>query len=198
MKATNILWIFTAAFWFASCGSESGSDYNNEIVTHRKELHKKFLKPGSPLSEEERKNFISLNYFAPDSNYRISADVDFFEDPETVEMATSTGKPRLMIKRAKLKFALNGEKRALIIFEPVEEEDADWFLPFTDLTSGVSTYGGGRYIDLPPLTGEEKAVIDFNLAYNPYCHYNPDFSCPVPPRENDLQTEVKAGEKIFK
>lgn len=187
----------TSALLLAACGGGAGSDYNNEILQHRKELHKSFLKPGSPLSEKERKNFISLNYFAPDSNYRVYARVDFLENPETVYMATSTGKPREMLKRALLHFELGGENHSLTVFEPLEE-DEDWFLPFTDETSGTSTYGGGRYLNLPDLSGKETAVIDFNLAYNPYCHYNPDFSCPVPPRENDLRLEVRAGEKLFK
>lgn len=185
------------ALCFAACGPNSGSDYNKEILKLRKEKHKKFLKQGSPLTDEERKHFVSLNYFAPDSNYRVTAEVEFLSLPDTVEMATSTGEPRVMIKRALLHFELNGKPLKLTVFEPVDD-DAQWFLPFTDFTSGESTYGGGRYLDLPPLSGQKTVVVDFNLAYNPYCHYSPGFSCPVPPRENDLQTEVKAGEKVFR
>ncbi len=198
MKKANILWIFTVALCFTACDTDSGSDYNEEITQSRKALHKKFLKPGSPLSDKERKNFIALNYFPPNRQYKVGAEVEFLPEPEPIEMATSTGEPRPMLKRAKLHFTLNNESRTLTVFEPVDEEDPEWFLPFTDLTSGVSTYGGGRYLDLPPLTGKDSAQIDFNLAYNPYCHYSPSFSCPVPPRENDLQTEVQAGEKIFR
>jgi len=40
-------------------------------------------------------------------------------------------------------------------------------------------------------------VIDLNYAYNPYCAYNPDWSCPLPPAENWLKVPIRAGEKNF-
>ncbi len=72
------------------------------------------------------------------------------------------------------------------------------FLPFTDLTSGEESYGGGRYIDLET-TGiiNNRLVIDFNKAYNPYCTYSDGYNCPIPPRENDLPVAIRAGEKAF-
>ena len=70
------------------------------------------------------------------------------------------------------------------------------FLPFSDLTSGNETYGGGRYIDLEIPKGK-TITIDFNQAYNPYCAYNPKYSCPIVPAENELLTNVNAGVKKF-
>jgi uncharacterized protein (DUF1684 family) len=70
------------------------------------------------------------------------------------------------------------------------------FLPFTDLTSGVESYGGGRYIDMEVQKGNTW-TIDFNKGYNPYCAYNEKYSCPIPPAENDLKVEVKAGVKKY-
>ncbi|NIU01421.1 MAG: DUF1684 domain-containing protein, partial [Nitrosopumilaceae archaeon] len=70
-------------------------------------------------------------------------------------------------------------------------------LGFTDKTSGDETYGGGRYIDLVE-HDRNHYVIDFNKAYNPYCAYNPKYSCAIPPEENHLAIAVTAGEKIFK
>ncbi|MFT4738047.1 MAG: hypothetical protein ACI92W_002165, partial [Paraglaciecola sp.] len=71
-----------------------------------------------------------------------------------------------------------------------------FYLAFADVTSGSSTYGGGRYIDVT-IGKSDKVVLDFNLAYNPYCAYAPDFSCPLPPRENILSLSIMAGEKDF-
>ena len=68
------------------------------------------------------------------------------------------------------------------------------FFPFKDLTNGEDTYGGGRYIDLTIPKGD-KIVIDFNKAYNPYCAYTSGYSCPIPPRENYIEHEIKAGIK---
>ena len=70
------------------------------------------------------------------------------------------------------------------------------FLPFRDALSGKETYGAGRYLDVaPPHSGH--VVVDFNYAYNPSCAYDPQFSCPLPPRENWLQVPIRAGEKNF-
>lgn len=71
------------------------------------------------------------------------------------------------------------------------------FVPFVDETSGKETYGSGRYLDLEQARGDDY-VLDFNMAYNPYCAYNDDYVCPIPPRENKLPIEIRAGEKTYK
>lgn len=65
-------------------------------------------------------------------------------------------------------------------------------MPFTDLTSGEESYGGGRYLDLDGPLGEE-VELDLNRAYNPYCAYGGAYSCPIPPPENHLEVAVRAG-----
>jgi uncharacterized protein (DUF1684 family) len=72
----------------------------------------------------------------------------------------------------------------------------DYFLPFMDATTGDDSYADGRYLDLPA-TGDGRLVVDFNYAYNPYCAYNPNWSCPIPPSENRLRVSINAGEKNF-
>ena len=69
------------------------------------------------------------------------------------------------------------------------------FLPFTDLTNGTVTYGGGRYIGLRIPKSGNKIIIDFNQAYNPFCAYSGNYSCPIVPEENNLDVQVKAGVK---
>jgi uncharacterized protein (DUF1684 family) len=70
------------------------------------------------------------------------------------------------------------------------------FIPFTDLTNGHGSYGGGRYLDLTiPPAGTTTMVLDFNRAYNPSCAYNVAYSCPVPPPENRLAIAIPAGVK---
>ena len=71
----------------------------------------------------------------------------------------------------------------------------DCFLPFKDATTGKESYSDGRYLDLPP-SGDGRWV-DFNYAYNPYCAYNPHWSCPIPPPENRLAVPIEVGEKAF-
>jgi uncharacterized protein (DUF1684 family) len=68
------------------------------------------------------------------------------------------------------------------------------FCPFKDKTNGNQTYGSGRFLDFEE-KDLENMVLDFNYAYNPYCAYNSNYSCPIPPFENHLDVEVLAGEK---
>ncbi len=55
---------------------------------------------------------------------------------------------------------------------------------------------GGRYLEPRPL-GDARFLVDFNLAYNPYCDYNEQWSCPLTPFENRLAVPIRAGEKLF-
>jgi len=98
-------------------------------------------------------------------------------------------------------FTMDGQSFSLPLYQSKKllqnPEYTDYlFVPFTDLTTGVETYGGGRYLGLRiPKEGNEL-VINFNLAYNPYCAYNDKYSCPLVPAENDLAIAIKAGVKL--
>jgi uncharacterized protein len=75
------------------------------------------------------------------------------------------------------------------------------FLSFRDATSGVSTYGGGRYLldtaKGADLGGEQETLtLDFNFAYQPSCSYDAAWDCPLPPPENWLGAPVEAGERL--
>ena len=96
-------------------------------------------------------------------------------------------------------FELNGNGYQLNIYQSHRLRETDeyknyLFLPFNDLTNGDETYGGGRFIDLE-IPDNDSIIIDFNKAYNPYCAYNPKYSCPIPPEENDLDVHISAGIK---
>ncbi|MFT7442704.1 MAG: hypothetical protein ACI9Q3_001078, partial [Maribacter sp.] len=104
-----------------------------------------------------------------------------------------------------LNFILNEKYFELTIYQSQDdlsdEKYKDYlFLPFTDNTSGEDSYGGGRYMDV--LITDEKPdgtiKLNFNNTYNPYCAYNEKYSCPLTPRKNHLDFEIKAGVKIFK
>jgi uncharacterized protein (DUF1684 family) len=94
-------------------------------------------------------------------------------------------------------FTVNGKNCKLAAYTFVGGQDENsYFVPFTDLTSGHETYYAGRYLDVP-VQEDEDYVLDFNVAYNPYCAYNPDFACPLPPRENILGIAIPVGEKNY-
>ncbi len=150
----------------------------------------------SPLRPKEKKKFNGLDFFTPDSKYQVNA---FFRESvtkDTIQMKTNTGSVTSEIRYGNLFFELNNRQYVLPVYREVGAEDDYVFLPFTDLTNGDLTYGGGRYLDFTfPL--KETVLIDFNKAYNPYCAYNPKYSCPLVPSVNHLDIAIIAGEKSF-
>lgn len=123
--------------------------------------------------------------------------------PEDYKMPTSSGISKAAFKIGYLEFQINGINLKLSVYQlkslmQSKKYHDDVFTPFTDLTSGITSYGGGRYLDFT-LSEIQKSdfKIDFNKAYNPSCIYADGFNCPIPPRENDLPIKIKAGEKIY-
>lgn len=117
-------------------------------------------------------------------------------------MSTSTGGENIFVKYGEVYFTIDGEEHTLSVYQSqrlsTNPEYANYlFVPFTDLTTGKTTYGSGRYLDLQIPEGE-TVLLDFNRAYNPYCAYNSQYSCPIPPAENNLKIPIKAGVKYVK
>lgn len=77
----------------------------------------------------------------------------------------------------------------------LDDGDGDTFIPFRDGTCGSQSYGGGRYVGVSAASG--PVTIDFNLARNPWCVYDEEFICPLPPAENWIPAEIPAGEKMY-
>lgn len=151
--------------------------------------------PESPIPREDRGTFEALSYFPVDESYRVPATLIEAEQQDTLVLMTTEGTRQTMVHVGQVAFTLHGTEQKLTAYTYVEGRKAnELFVPFTDLTSGVSTYGGGRYIDMPL---SQDLAIDFNTAYNPYCVYDDAYVCPIPPRENRLLLEIRAGEKMY-
>jgi hypothetical protein len=173
-----------------------------EAQKFQEKLNKEFAnKQKSPLTEEDFKTFEALDFFPIDTNYRVVATLKFYENSKTFKMKTTTDRlPEYKIY-ASATFTINGTEHVLHIYQNqkllLNTDYEDYlFLPFTDNTNGVSSYGGGRYIDLNIPKGDTM-IIDFNQAYNPYCAYNHKYSCPIPPSANDLNIEIPVGVKKY-
>ena len=110
-------------------------------------------------------------------------------------MQTSTGGTQDYFKVGQVKFQVEGQDAALQVYESVDHPGS-YFIPFVDATAPQETYGAGRYLE-PELLPDGHFLVDFNLAYNPYCAYNENWSCPLTPFENRLKAPIRAGEKIF-
>ena len=173
-----------------------------EIQKIQDQLNEHYSNPEtSILLPKDLKVFKALNFYPIDLKFRVVAEFVRTPDEKPFLMPTSTERTPEYVKYGEAHFSLDGKNFVLNLFQNTAETkvgEADYlFLPFTDLTSGVDTYGGGRYIDQKIPEGN-SIIIDFNQSYNPYCAYNPRYSCPIPPPENDLLIEIMAGVKDFK
>jgi uncharacterized protein len=159
----------------------------------------------SPLKKKDLKEFKGLDFFPVDSTFIVTAQLVRTENAPTFEMATTTDRKPLYKEFGVLNFNLKGKECKLTIYQSQDdlrdEKYKDYlFLPFTDNTSGEDSYGGGRYMDVmtTDINIDNTIVLNFNNTYNPYCAYNDRYSCPLTPRKNHLDIEIKAGIKVFK
>jgi len=179
----------------------SDSLLKKEAMNFQDEMNTHYKNPvTSPLDSLDLVAFEGLDFFDVNDKYRVIAKLKLTPNAESFEMATSTDRLPVYRQYGILSFKLNEQDLRLSVYENValkeKEEYKDYlFLPFKDATNGFGSYGGGRYLDLEKPKEGKFMVIDFNKAYNPYCAYSDKYSCPVPPRENHLDIEIKAGVK---
>jgi uncharacterized protein (DUF1684 family) len=163
------------------------------LLEHRRAKDEQFAtSETSPLEPGARETFTGLDYFSP------RADLVFQVTPRPgdgseVRIATSDQRERVYRRARVATLDIESSSVDLTLYDTGHH---GLFLPFKDATSGVSTYGGGRYLDLDP-SQDGTVTIDFNLAYNPLCVYSDGYSCPIPPRENWLDIAIEAGEKSY-
>ena len=177
---------------------DMSDEYLSEIQIFQQELNDSYKNPEeSPLPEDEIEQFEGLPFYDINPKYQVEA--RFVKTPKEApfKMKTTTDRTPLYKKYGELMFELEGESIKLNVYQSLDlvkmPEYADYlFLPFTDNTSGGQSYGGGRFIDITIPEGETM-IVDFNKAYNPYCAYSDKFSCPIPPKENHIDLEIKAG-----
>ena len=158
----------------------------------------------SPLKKKDLKGFKGLDFFPVDSTFIVIATLVKIANAPTFEMATTTDRKPLYKEYGTLNFTLKGKACELTIYRSQDdlrdEKYKDYlFLPFTDATSSNESYGGGRYMDVMTTSENRDGTIElnFNNTYNPYCAYNDKYSCPLTPRKNHLDIEIKAGIMVF-
>ncbi len=188
-----------AACLLAACSTQPPTvDHAVEIQAFRSEKDAMFREAAdSPVPRGEIDRFLPLAYYPIDESWRAPAALAPLSDDESpaFEMPTSTGQRRQMRRAGKLRFTLNGQTHALTAFVSADDRTRQrLFVPFRDATAGVETYVAGRYLDLER-TPTGLYDLDFNRAYQPYCYYDSQYDCPLPPPENRLSIPVHAGEK---
>lgn len=146
------------------------------------------------LDSEAVKNFTGVDRYPIDPAYRIQAKFEKADSLRTIDITNVLGQTTAQSSIGTLVFDLNGKENRLDVLSGGDEE---FFVIFADATSGKETYAAGRYIYVKRPKGEEGVLIDFNKAYNPPCVFTPYATCPLPPEQNVLTIEVKAGEKNY-
>ena len=146
----------------------------------------------SPLTPVQKQHFQGLNYFPENAALRLEVDVETSSTSGNILIQTTGGQPQSYQRFGKFRFLVDGQSAELTIYK----NQQGYFLPFVDGLAGKETYPAGRYLE-PEKLPSGKFLVDFNLAYNPYCAYNEQWSCPITPAENRLKVAVRAGEKIF-
>jgi uncharacterized protein (DUF1684 family) len=148
-----------------------------ELRANKDEFFKKH--PQSPLTPEQQDLFSGLTYYIPMPKLDMLVEVSPFEKQENVQIQTNTGEIRWYLRYGEFRFKIGGEEARLTIFKIPPD---NFFLPFVDT--------------LTEYLGDNRFHIDFNQAYNPFCAYSENYSCPLTPLENRLKVAIRAGEKL--
>ena len=190
--ATSII-VLSIIYYFYSIELEKKTfiqNINNQRIEKNEDMYKS---ESSPLFNSDNK----IQYFPPNIDFKVLAKINRLTNNDTIQFMTSKGTTKVYLKFALLEFKLKGKIHKLPIYKPIKQSDKnEILLCFNDKTNGISTYEGGRYIDIS-FKNAQRIEIDFNKAYNPFCVYNAKYICPIPPKENFIDEEIIAGEKIY-
>lgn len=182
--------------------SDAQSEWLEKIAEHRAQYFNTY--PNLERKPFEATDTIYLDFFAPDSTYKVTATFEPIDDATIVEMPTYSGSSKPFQAFGYLHFKIGLDSFRLTTYQYVQQMNPLYknslFLPFKDVSNGSATYGGGRYLEMSKfdIDPDNEVLLDFNFAYNPWCAYGDGFNCPVPPAENHLPIEISAGEKAYK
>ncbi len=190
--------VFLASLVFccANVSLAQKTSYKDSILAYQKA----YVDSHEVVKGTDKKYF---RFFAPAKKYRVEANFIPLADTVGFIMKTSGAKTSRYFKYGILNFDIDRKPYQLRVYRSGQlmstEKYKDYlFVPYTDLTSGNESYGGGKYLEFYISDiKNNKVILDFNKAYNPYCAYATGFNCPIPPRENNLDIAITAGEKQF-
>jgi len=153
-----------------------------------------FLKEhyASPLPEGDQEAFVGIDYFPIDAAWRVQVTLDRME-PSRIDIPSTSGmdSPYTTVGNAQL--TIGGSTYVLVV---LDDGDGDVFVPFRDGTCGDESYAGGRYVRVES-EDDGRSFLDFNEAHNPWCVYDDEFVCPLPPASNWIAESIQAGERMY-
>lgn len=188
--------------FFQSCQknlSEEDIKYIDSVMKFRAEKND-YMKnnPNSPFNMKSKVEFKELNYFDVNLDLRFKSKLFRNEKMDTVTIFGTKGEERKVVKFGYVLFNFNNTQYRLNVYKSNYNGIEYYSIWFTDKTTNKESYGVGRYLDFE-LNPDENFFydIDFNYAYNPYCAYSHEYSCAIPTKEDYIDIEINAGEKIF-
>lgn len=178
-----------------SAVDSSHSDDAVALIEASRALKDSLFRSGddSPLRPEDIAGFSGLRYFPADPEWRITGEFQRYGRTRQVPLPDTGGSTIAVERYGRFVFQWNGKPFWLEVFRSLQGGSLSVY--FTDETNGELTYGAGRYA-VVSRSDSGSYLIDFNGAYNPYCAYNEDYICPLPPPQNHLPFKVSAGELV--
>ncbi|EKB49739.1 DUF1684 domain-containing protein [Cecembia lonarensis] len=140
-------------------------------------------------------SFTGVDRFPVALQWRLIADFVPYLPAKEIPITNVIGQTSPNLSPGYIEFQWEGESYRIDALG--NEGDKELFLIFADETSGVETYGGGRYMYVKRPDASGKIILDFNKAYNPPCVYTPYATCPLPPRQNILNLAIRSGHKNY-
>ena len=158
--------------------------------------------PQSPLEPPQRAKFRGLAYGDYDPRLRFAVALHPMAELVVARFDAGPDGPLTLTSFARTDGLMAPLGAELLLFW-IEGYAGSVFLPFTDASTGRTSYGAGRYL-LDTLKGADlgsdpqgRCILDFNFTYNPSCAYSPRWACPLAPAENTLPVAVEAGERSY-
>jgi len=146
----------------------------------------------------ELRSFKGLKWYELDRKFRISGQWTPFSVPKKITMPTADGRTFSDVSLGFVTFTVEGRT---VHLEPIQQTDGTLGFLFRDQTSRSTTYGAGIELIAPaPSNGIHASgtvTLDFNNAHNPPCAYTGYATCPIPPKDNQLNVSIPAGEKRY-
>ena len=137
--------------------------------------------------------FKGIERFPVDPKWRVKAKV-IPQNQNPLMIMNVLGQNTAQKHGGQLVFEIEGKTYRL---DAIDEGGVSLFVTFADSTSGKTTYGSGRFIELDKPDADGYTYIDFNKAYNPPCAFTEFATCPLPPPQNRLSIAIPAGEKKY-
>ena len=155
--------------------------------------------PDSPFNHKSKVHFEPLKYYDVDPSFVFQSKLYQYPVKDTIKVFGTKGEERRAVRFGYVTFNYDKKDYKINVYKGTTRTGEDYYsIWFTDKTTGDETYGVGRYLDFEYNPNPDFIyTVDFNLAYNPYCSYSPEYSCAIPLKEDHIDLAIKAGEKRF-